>query len=286
MGSRATDFAHGRRSTARRLAAVLALLVEEEDVGVSDVCGALGMAKSTAHRLLQDLTAAELAGRDEGDRYRLGPEFFALCARARGRARLEALALPELRALARRTGQSAQLVVRQGVHGICREVVAPDRPILLHVRRGARAPLTAGAACRLLVAHAEPERLRAALVDRLMTASGGGPPLDRQRWQEGLAQARRTGLASSFGEIAAGTAELAVPVWDGRGRVVAALSLMGLEAAFRDAARRQAWLANLRASATRISRGMGHRPGEPKGDGSHGGPPTQGGGALRADRSE
>jgi IclR family pca regulon transcriptional regulator len=94
----------------------------------------------------------------------------------------------------------------------------------LEAHVGSRFPAHATSTGRVLLAGVSPERLEnylskttfAALTDRTVT--------DPQQLRTLIVEARRTGYAAVEDELAYGVIALAVPVYDQRGRVVAALN--------------------------------------------------------------
>ena len=135
----AAERAQPRNSTARRLSAVLTMVVSAESIGVTDLSRGLGLAKTTAHRLLSDLEDVGLVARLGDSKYTVGPALLGLTARTREKATLERIARPELEALNQATDESVQLVVRDGLEAVYRDVIPAQRPIRLYMQHGGRA---------------------------------------------------------------------------------------------------------------------------------------------------
>ena len=92
----------------------LALLLHQEGpLRVADVAERLGVARSTAHRLLGSLVHRDFAAQDPDRRYRAGPAL-RLLADPEPVAVLRAVALPHLRVLVEGTRETAQLTTRIG----------------------------------------------------------------------------------------------------------------------------------------------------------------------------
>lgn len=86
------------------------LLLHEGPLRVTDAAERLGVARSTAHRLLAMLVYRDFAERDEDRRYVAGP-VLRRSAAPEPVADLRRLALPHLQALAARTTESANLMI-------------------------------------------------------------------------------------------------------------------------------------------------------------------------------
>src|SRR5215467_1834884 len=172
--------------------AVLAA-VEAEPRALSEVVGATGLSRATAHRLLAALAVHGLVRRDEDGRWSLGLRLIGL-----GHAAAEALpgwldARPALEWLRSQTGESVQLFVRDGDERVCVESLEAPHELRTIVPVGARLPLDRGSGGRAL----------------------RGPAAGAAGWVESVAE-RQPGVAS-----------VSAPVCDPSGRVVAAVSVSG-----------------------------------------------------------
>ncbi|MEV7251145.1 IclR family transcriptional regulator [Streptomyces cyaneofuscatus] len=181
----------------------------------TELVTASGLAKSTAHRLLSLLVRHKMVGHVNGT-YRPGPALSDLAAAALGLPadRLCATLLPYMVDLYELTHETVGLAVLQG----------SDVVLIERIRGTRRAPL------RL------PDRLPAhntALGRALLntthsaaTACSGADPrgghIDAL-----LAEVRRQGVFTSFGELIPGVACLALPVLDEARKPVVALSVSG-----------------------------------------------------------
>jgi IclR family acetate operon transcriptional repressor len=199
------------------------LLWEADSLGITDVAERLGVPPSTAHRLLSALIHRGFAVKADGRRYRAGP---VLETRRHGRHRsvetLRELLSPALELLQRRTGETAQLMVRQGsevryVYGI-----EPDEPLRVTARFGDLMPAYVASGGKVLLSELDEAEL-----DRLY--AGGLPPWPTARiddlagLKEQLAEVRRVGYALNLEETEAGVCGVAVAAHDPAGRGVAAL---------------------------------------------------------------
>ncbi|RJO74968.1 IclR family transcriptional regulator [Nocardia panacis] len=186
--------------------------VAESPCGLNELCARTGLPRATAHRLAVGLEVHRLLARDNSGSWRPGPALAELAAGAADPL-LEAagLILPRLREI---TGESVQLYVRDGNARVC--VAAMEPPVGLRdtVPVGARLPLTAGSAAKVLLAWADPELQRTILAEAVFG--------ERQ-----LAEVRRRGWAQSAAERATGVASISAPVRDTAGAVVAAVSVSG-----------------------------------------------------------
>src|ERR1041384_7192741 len=106
--------ADGVAAVDRALALLGAFREGDRSLTLNDLAARAGLVKSTALRLLASLVHFGLVQRDPEGRYTLGPEVARLRSIYTRSFSLEALVLPELRALVERTQESAVYHVRQG----------------------------------------------------------------------------------------------------------------------------------------------------------------------------
>jgi DNA-binding IclR family transcriptional regulator len=201
------DEARGGDSSVEKALDLLLHLAASGAVGVTALGRAVGLPKSTAHRLLAALGRRGLVERDTEGRYRPGMRLVALglgvldrepvVAAARGVLEAEAAALGETLFLA--GARAGRLVVLDKVEGTGFLRAAP--------RVGEEVPAHATATGKLYLAFA-PEELAGGEPPRRFTARTQlGRPLERE-----LARVRRRGWAENREEWMPGLAVVAAPV--------------------------------------------------------------------------
>ncbi|MFF7245187.1 IclR family transcriptional regulator [Embleya sp. NPDC008237] len=219
----------GRNSTADRALDILLLFGDDRlALSANQVAEHLGVARSTAYRYLQSLTAnGFLEENDGGSGFRLGPRVMDLARLARKGVGLSDLARPVLRALARAVGQPVLLTRRAGDAVVCLEREEAVHTLRLSYERGQVLPLNAGAAALTLLAwadHAELDRLLARPLPRFTDATVTDPERLRAR----LAEIRARGYAVARGELDPDVLGIGAPVRREDGDVVAAVSIAAL----------------------------------------------------------
>lgn len=167
--------------------------LEVRPLSLADLVTVTGLPRATAHRLATALERRGLVRRDVEGRFMLGLRLVALGNAAAETWPLATAAAGPLAALRDETGESVQLFVRDGEERVCIAALQSPHGLRTIVPLGARLPLTAGSAARVL------------------TASGSAS----SHWIE------------SVGEREAGVASVSAPVRDASGRVVAAVSVSG-----------------------------------------------------------
>jgi DNA-binding IclR family transcriptional regulator len=184
----------------------------ESPCGLAELCERTGFPRATTYRLAAALEVHRLLARDDEGRWRLGPAVTELSARVNDPLlAASAAVLPQLR---ESTGESVQLYRREGTSRVCVAALEPSAGLRDTVPVGARLPMTAGSGAKVLLAHSDAATQRAVLPHAKFS--------DRT-----LAEVRRRGWAQSVAEREPGVASVSAPVRDGRGVVIAAVSVSG-----------------------------------------------------------
>jgi DNA-binding IclR family transcriptional regulator len=186
--------------------------VAESPCGLAELCQRTGLPRATAHRLAAGLETHRLLARDGQGRWRLGPAVSELASHVHDPLLAAGAAvLPRLREI---TGESVQLYRREGTWRVCVSAVEPPAGLRDTVPVGTRLPMTAGSGAKVLLAYSDLATQQAVLPTASFT--------DRT-----LAEVRRRGWAQSAAEREPGVASVSAPVRDGRGNVIAAVSVSG-----------------------------------------------------------
>ncbi|MDY6870955.1 MAG: IclR family transcriptional regulator [Actinomycetota bacterium] len=212
--------------------------VAESPCALAELCERTGLPRATAHRLAAGLETHRLLARDADGRWRLGPALTELAGQVNDPLLTAgAVILPRLREI---TGESVQLYRREGTARICIAALEPPAGLRDTVPVGTRLPMTAGSGAKVLLAYADPATQQTVLPDAMFT-------------ERTLAEVRRRGWAQSAAEREPGVASVSAPVHDGRGGVVAAISVSGpIDRMGRRPGAR--WAADLLAAADALAR--------------------------------
>lgn len=173
--------------------AIIAAL-ERAPLALAGLVDATGFHRATAHRLATAMEAHGVVRRDSEGRFALGGRLIELGRTAGAGLPLREAAHPVLAQLVARTGESAQLYVRDGDNRVCIDAIESPHGLRTIVSIGAVLPLQRGSAGKVLLAT---------------------PAVVRRGWAE------------SVGEREAGVASVSAPIIDSLGVVRAAVSVSG-----------------------------------------------------------
>lgn len=224
-------------SSLRRAMRLLRILAAGDPAGMRliDVAQAAGCSQPTAHRALRDLAAEGFVEQVAGaKRYRLALDFFVLAARAGQADGLRDLARPALLRLSATLTDTIFLLVRNGYDAVCLDRVEGPFPIRSFTGDiGGKVPLGIGQGSLAILAHL-PDGEREAVIRYNMPRLLDRGFLDEAALRVALASARMQGWVDLNTGLIPGMAGVGVPVFDARGKVVAALSIGTLADRLRD----------------------------------------------------
>jgi DNA-binding IclR family transcriptional regulator len=196
-------------------------------VAVTEVAQHLGVANSTAHRLLRSLCRTGFLQQDtETHRYELSLLVCKLGKLALTNSDLYQRSLVPLEKLHRATGEGCHVSVPDFPDVVYFERRDSDQTMNFLTRMAARAPANCTSTGKVLLAHASEDVVDEVVVRGLVRLTDRSIT-DGRRLREELARIREQGYAESRGEMELGTTSVATPVRDGSGQVVAALGVAG-----------------------------------------------------------
>ena len=232
MPRRADD----QRSAAERLFAVLdAFDVDDAAVLTATELGMrVQLPVSTAHRLAEQCVAWGGLERAPGGGYQVGAKLWLLGLRSNRIPLLRRVAAPVLEQLHESTGHQVQIAVRDASTALCLRFL-PNRDVVNErAWLGWNVPYHCTGVGLVLLAYADDEVVDAALaapLRRFTAKTVTAPSAVRAR----LAQVRRAGFVRTREEYMAGANTIAVPIRDGAGHLMAALSMIIPSGVFDDA---------------------------------------------------
>ena len=204
---------------------VLTLLGERQSLRVIDVADELGVARSTAHRILNALLQREFVVKDAHKVYRPGIAFERLARPSSATVpNLRAALHPHLDRLSRTVGETCHLGVLEG-NGT-RFIDCVESPEVLRVgsRVGMLLPAHSNSIGKVLLAEMSPSAFMA-LYPRGLPGDRDSAVARRAALQRQLGLIRKRGYAMNSGESAKGVVAVGACVRDRTGRALAGIAI-------------------------------------------------------------
>ena len=229
---------------------LLHMLRDRSQIRVSEASTAIGVARSTAHRLLAMLQHHGFVRQDPFSRaYVVGPALLDFGLAVLRDQDIRARARPFLETLSRETGETVHLVALQGRDVLFLDCVESAKPVRVGNRTGLLLPAHCTSAGKALLAALTPERFRALYPEERLPGLTRRSIRGRARLEREVAAVRRRGYATNFGETADDIGSVGVVIPEPRRAARAALSVAAPTSRLTDKAVSTMAKAALRAAA-------------------------------------
>lgn len=191
---------------------LIELLRDRGSLSLTAVSEELGVAPSTAHRLLGTLAHRGYVRQDPESRaYRSGRALLQLALGATAGLDVRGAARPELEGLAATVGETVHLARLEGDHVVFLDSVESTRAVRVTSRVGTALPAHCTASGKVLLAGMGVEEVRALLPDPLPQVTPR-TRTSRDALERELVRIRRNGFATNFGESEPDLSAVAVAI--------------------------------------------------------------------------
>lgn len=228
--SRVAPSGSGARSLRRAVAMLTLIHTRGQPQSVGEMAAALSIPKSTAYDLLNAMLDEGLVTPAvDGARFALGYRLHELGAGYRAQVDILREGSCIVRALRDETGETVQLSAMEGpfMHVLLKE--EGFRAVRIISNTGSRVPVNWAAAGRLLASDFDDDGLRRLLTATVTPSPTGRAETDVDSLMAQIRASRTAGYALEIGETNEHAGCVAAPVLDGKGKVIAALSLAAPE---------------------------------------------------------
>ena len=224
---------------------------------LAELCQAMGVNRSTTHRLASALVERGYLRFERGSGYSLGPKFLAIGYAARGQIEVAKLARPVLEALADATGDTVHLGILDGDRALYLDKVHGRRRINIGSRVGERHSLCATGLGKALLLDETPAAWQARFYAERLHLDARS--VDFTNWQARMRKYVEAGCAFDLEENEDVVRCVAAPLRDETGAIVAAISVSSASH-YMEHARMDALRDTVRESAAKISLELGYSP--------------------------
>jgi PcaR/PcaU/PobR family beta-ketoadipate pathway transcriptional regulator len=215
----------GIQSVARALS-ILELFGERRPtLTTTEIAGLTGLNRATAYRFCQTLLNLGYLEETAPRRFRPGLKAVSLAQAALSSRELPDLALPYLRELRERTGETVNLALRDGAEVVYVSRLLSNNLLALRLFVGSRLPAYASSLGRAMLAYLPEDEVEALLSRQELKAYTEHTLVDPRRLMAELRRIRSRGYAINDQELVLGILGIAAPVFGISGRPVAAVNL-------------------------------------------------------------
>jgi IclR family transcriptional regulator, pca regulon regulatory protein len=221
LATKPTDFMGG---LAKGLAVIEAFSRERDRLAIAEVAQRTGLDRATARRCL--LTLAELGYANyDGKYFELTPRVLRLSAACLTTMPLPRIVQPMLDKLSAEIGQSTSVSVLDDADIVYVARSAQQRVMSINLMPGSRLPAYCSSMGRILLAGLPEAVLRKMLFDAPLLRRTPKCLTDPDKIMKLIARAKKDGFIIVDQEIELGLRSIAVPIFDSRGRTIAALNV-------------------------------------------------------------
>ncbi|MGI9863118.1 IclR family transcriptional regulator [Moorella naiadis] len=216
------------QSLEKGLKVLEALAAAGEGVGLSELSRRLGLNKSTVYRLLTTLKAYGYVEQEAAtERYTLGLKVLDLSSSLLDRLDVRAVAHPYLKELAAASQEVAHMVIRNNGEAVYVDKVEGNRTIRMYSQIGHRVAMHSTAVGKAMLAFLPPEEVAKIIAGKGLPRFTPRTITTMAALEAELDRVRESGYAIDDSENEEGIRCVGAPIFDHRGRVVAALSISG-----------------------------------------------------------
>lgn len=213
--------------TADRALNILELLAKES-MTATDIQNKLGLNKSTVHRLMMTLLNRGFVERNEQTGiYQIGLKMVEISSIRLNHVELKTEALPYLHQLANKLNQSIQLAIYDAGEAVFIEKVEKYQSFHMYCQIGKRIPLYCSAVGKSLLLDRSESEIREIMADVVYESFTEHTLTDIDALLEDLQAGRRDGYTKDSAEHEENVHCVAMPIFDYRGKIVAAASVTG-----------------------------------------------------------
>jgi len=202
------------------------MFLVSEGIRVSEAAAQLGVAASTAHRLLAMLQYHGFVTQDRRTHeYLAGPDLIRFGLAAAKQVDFRELARPVLEALSAEVNETVHLGIIQGSNVLYVESIEGSRLLRIGSRGGASIPLHCVSMGKALLATLPHERFDELYPDEELTTLTERTVATKSELAKQLAAIRKRGYAASSGESDDGVTSIAMAVFNEKGDLRGAMSI-------------------------------------------------------------
>ncbi len=232
--------------------------MDEPEKKISDLASSLGLNKSTVSRTMATLASEGFVFKDpDSKKYRLGLSILSLSGIVNSNMDVYQESQSILNKLVDSIGETAHISLLDNLEVIYLQKVECNHPVRFLTHVGRRNPPYCTSSGKVLLAYAD-DSVVEAVINKGLNKFTKHTITDPNQLRSHLLEIRQNGFTCSLEEYHEGVNSIAAPIYDHRGRVTAALSVVGPKQRIQSH-RVQGLAKKIIHAATEISDRMGYR---------------------------
>ncbi|MED4779951.1 IclR family transcriptional regulator [Brevibacillus choshinensis] len=201
--------------------------MNEPELGISEIAYRLGVANSTASRLVTTLISEGFIAKDQKTNlYRLGTSVLALGHFVQSKLPLFRLTQPVLESLVKQTNETAHIGILKDNDLIYINKIECSHPVRLLSHVGKRNPCHCTSSGQVLMAYQEPYKINEFL-QKSFESFSKKTITDQETLRNLLDTVKKQGYSVSIEELHEGVTSIAAPIKDGKGNIIASVTIAG-----------------------------------------------------------
>jgi len=201
---------------------------QEKELSITELSKRVNLHKSTIHRILVTLEDEGFVLKDQvSQKYRLGIKLFELGYLVQDQMEIRSYALSIMKELAKKTEESIDLNILSDGKRVSIEKIESPHDVRRIIQLGKSLPLYCGGSGKALLAFLSDEEIEKIIQKEKLIPFGPNTITDTTKLKINLKEIQKNGYAISFEERILGSASIAAPILDYKGKVVASLSISG-----------------------------------------------------------
>jgi IclR family KDG regulon transcriptional repressor len=201
----------------------------KSELKITEISEKMGLHKSTVHSLLKTLQLYSYIDQNPEDgKYRLGLKLAERGSLIINNMDIRKTARKYLLDLSAKTGQTVHVGILDGREGVYIDKVEGEQSIIRYSRIGRRLPLHSTAIGKVLLAYQQPNEIELLLKDYQYQYQTANTIINESFFRNEIEKVKQQGYAVDDQENEQGVRCAAVPIFNGKGQVLAAISISTL----------------------------------------------------------
>lgn len=232
--------------------------MDEPEKKISELSLSLGLNKSTVSRTMATLASEGFVYKDpETKKYRLGLSILSLSGIVNSHMDVYRESQPILNKLVGDIGETAHISILDNLEVVYLQKVECNHPIRFLTHVGKRNPPYCTSSGKVLLAYSD-EAVIETVIEKGLQPFTKHTITDPKKFRNHLKQIKEDGFAYSMEELLEGVNSICAPVYDYRGIVIAALSIVGPKQRIQPY-KIESYAKKVISAAQEVSRRMGYR---------------------------